>query len=97
MATFKVEIEGKHDLEQINLQIAREEAAASEFQDSRVEPKDTKPTNVVTFLELEPGTIPTRLAIVKDGDPPPPNTRRVWSGVMIVNNSMTAVTGHRIV
>jgi len=97
MGTFKVEIEGKHDFEQINLQIAREEAAASEFQESRVEPMNNKPTNVVTFLELEPGTIPKRLTVVKDGDPQPPGTQRTWSGVMLVKNSTTAVTGYRIV
>lgn len=97
MGTYNVEIEGKHDFDQINLQIAGEEAGASEFQSSRVTPVNNRPTNVVTFLEHDDGTIPNQLTIVKDGEPQPPGTERVWAGVMLVKNAMTAVVGYRLV
>jgi hypothetical protein len=95
MSTLDRFIEGKHDLAQINLQINQQEAAALQFQSSQVAPKDNKPGNRVTFEELEPGTVPPRTTIVKDGDPPPSGKEKVWSGTMVVKDSLTAVTGHR--
>jgi hypothetical protein len=95
MSDYNVEIEGHHDFEQINLQIAGEEAGASQFVSSRVSTRDNRPTNVVTFRELAPGTVPKPLKVVKDGDPQPPGTERVWAGVMVVKGTTTAVAAYR--
>lgn len=95
MSTLDRLIEGKHDLAQINLQINQQEAAALQFQGSQVAPKDNKPANLVTFEKLEPGTLGNPTTIVKDGESAPPGTQKVWSGTMVVKDSMTVVTGHR--
>lgn len=97
MSDYNVEIEGQHDFDQINLQIAGEEAGASEFKSSLVSTRNNRPTNTVTFGELAPGTVPNRLQVVKDGDPQPAGTRRVWSGVMVVKGTTTAVAAYRAV
>lgn len=95
MSDYKVEIEGKHDLQEINNQIAGEEAGASEFKSSQMLPRNNVPTNVVTFTELPAGTVPKPLKIVKQNDPQPPGTKNVWSGVMIVAGTNTAVVAYR--
>ena len=92
---YEVEIEGKYDLDQINLQIAGEEAGASEFRSSKVSVRNNKPTNVVTFRKLPNGTIPKPLKVVKQNDPQPPGTVRVWVGLMVVKGTNTAVTAYR--
>ncbi len=95
MSDYKVEIEGKYDLDQINLQIANEEAGASEFISSRVESPNGKVTNIATFSELPAGTVPKELKVVKQNDPQPPGTTLVWSGVMIVKGTSTSVRAYR--
>ena len=93
MSDYKVEIEGKYDLDEINLQIAGEEAGASEFKSSKV--SDNQKANIVTFSKLPPGTIPKPLKLIKQGDPQPPGTEKIWSGVMVVQGTKTAVTAYR--
>jgi len=95
MSTYDALIDGTDDLDQINLQIHRQEKAASQFLRSLVIPENNVPTNQVTFDRLKAGTVGKLTTIVKDGDPQPPGTQKVWSGVMLVSNNQTAVTGYR--
>jgi hypothetical protein len=95
MAEYLVEIQGIHDLSEINLQIRGEEAGASEFISSDMAFYGGRITNIVRFRELPPGTIPKALALVKHNDPQPPGTQHVWSGVMIVQGTTAAVSAFR--
>lgn len=96
MSDYEVEIEGQHDLDQINLQIAGEEAGASEFISSKVGVRNSRVTNSVTFRTLPAGTIPKTLTVVRQGDPQPLGTKQVWSGVMTVKGTNTAVIAYRM-
>jgi hypothetical protein len=95
MAEYLIEIQGIHDLAQINLQIAGEEAGASEFVSSSIVFYEGRVTNIVKFRELAPGTIPKTLTIVKHDDPQPSGTRLTWSGVMIIKGTTEAVSAYR--
>ena len=95
MADYRVEIDGSFTFAQINSAIAGEEAGASEFVDSVIGTHEGKLANLATFKELAPGTVPPRPTIVKQGDPPPAGTKKVWSGVMLVQGTSTAVIGYR--
>lgn len=96
MSEYNVEIEGKFNLDEINLQIAGEEAGASEFVKSQVSVNNNRVTNVVTFKELDAGTVPHPLKVVKQNEPQPPGTKRVWNGVMVISGTNTAVVAYRI-
>jgi hypothetical protein len=96
MSDYAVEMEGKYKLAEINSAIAGEEAGASEFKSSTVKASpDTGDSNILTFSVLSPGTIPKPLIIVKQGDPQPPGTKQVWSGVMVVDRTLTSVIAYR--
>lgn len=95
MAEYKVEIEGKYSLDEINLQIAGEEAGASEFLASQVSVKDNQVTNILTFTELSAGTVPHPLKLVRQNEPQPPGTRKFWTGVMVVGGTNTPVVAYR--
>jgi hypothetical protein len=95
MADYQVEIDGASELSQINLQIAGEEAGASQFVDSVPGTREGRVSNVVTFTELAPGTVPPPLTIAKQVDPPPQGKRRVWTGVMVLAGTLQAVIGYR--
>jgi len=96
MSDYKVEIEGSYDFDQINIQIAGEEAGASEFISSEVASRSGKVTNVATFRELPAGTVPKELKVAKQNDPKPSGTVLAWSGVMVVKGTSTAVCAYRI-
>ena len=95
MSTYVVEIEGKYDLDQINLEIAGEEAGASQFVGSAVTPVGTTPTNAVTFEKLSAGALPKALKLLKQNDPKPDGTVEVWAGTMIVSGTITALKAYR--
>ncbi|MBM4040034.1 MAG: hypothetical protein FJ290_16135 [Planctomycetes bacterium] len=95
MAEYLVEIEGKWDLEQINLQISTEEAGASEFLGSSVTWHEGRVTNIAKFKELPPGQRPKTITLVKHGGQQPPNTKKVWEGVMVVSGTNEPVTAYR--
>jgi hypothetical protein len=95
MSTYPREIEGKYDLGQINIQIAGEEAGASEFVKSEVTSRNNKMTNIVTFRELPAGTLPKPIILSENNEPSPAGTAMVWSGVMIVKDTSTAVKAFR--
>ena len=84
MDEYFVEIEGKHDLNQINLMISGEEAGASEFISIAITFHEGRITNFAKFRELPPGTRPKRLILLPHDTPQPPGTQHVWSGVMLV-------------
>jgi hypothetical protein len=92
MSTYPREIEGKYPLDQINLQIAYEEAGASRFVQSTITDHDT---NKVDFEELPPGTILKPLTVVKQGSAQPDGTTEVWSGLMLVENQRQNVVAYR--
>lgn len=95
MSEYLLEIEGKNDLSQINLQISGEEAGASEFISSSISSHEGRITNIVKFKELPPGTIPKKLTLIKQGATPPAGTKLIWSGAMIVSNKNEAVSAYR--
>lgn len=97
MSDYLVEIDGKNDLQQITGQIAGEEAGGSEFVSSSISFHEGKVTNLAKFKELPPGTRPKALSLVKQGTAPPANTKVVWSGVMLVTGTNTAVQAYRAV
>ncbi len=93
MSEYPVAIEGKYSLKEIQSQIVGEEAGASEFLRSAVSPNGL--TNIVTFQELAPGTVPKPLMLVKQGGPKPTGTKQVWSGTMVVQGTSTAIVAYR--
>src|SRR5438034_64569 len=95
MNDYDVVIEGQHDLVQITLQIAGEEAGASEFVGSAILTQGAKANNRVTFRPLPAGTVPKDVQVVKLTDPAPPSAARIWSGAMIVSGTNTAVAVYR--
>jgi hypothetical protein len=95
MSELKRFITGDTSLEQINLQIAAQEAAGADFKQSIISVKNTQPINEVTFEILPPGDRPKELKIVKHTDSQPPGTKKVWEGVMIVAGTLTVVTAYR--
>jgi len=91
MSQYDVMIQGEYNLDQITLQIAGEEAGASKFKSNKV----SGGNNIVTFSELPAGTVPKPLKLIKQGDPQPPGTQDIWSGVMVVQGINTAVIACR--
>lgn len=84
-------IPGDRNVKAINDSIAFEEAGNSEFIKS--EPDSNQKNNNVTFRVTS--AIPKPLTIVKEADPKPPGTDKVWSGDMVVENKITAVVAYR--
>jgi hypothetical protein len=84
-------IPGDRDLKAINESIAYEEAGASEFIKSEAD--SNQKNNIVTFLIVS--ARPKPLTIVKKGDPQPAGTNLVWSGVMVVDRTLTSVVAYR--
>jgi hypothetical protein len=95
MGTYKVEIEGRYNLDEITLQISGEEAGSSEFQESTISAKKAPATNVVVFRTLSAGTVPKTLSVVRQGTVQPAGTTRIWAGTMIVGGVNTAVVAYR--
>ena len=94
MREYTVQLDGRESLDQINLAIAAEEAGASQFRSSQISTVDGR-TNIVTFSELPPGTVPKRLLLVREDDPQPPEMQRVWSGKMVVTGTPMSVVAYR--
>lgn len=88
-------IEGNTDLDQINLQIAGEEAGSSEFKESKISVKDNQPINELTFETLPAGTFPKKLEVVKHTESKPSGTNKVWEGAMVVAGTNTVVIAYR--
>jgi hypothetical protein len=95
MGEYAVEIKGKYDLEQIELQIRSEEAGASEFISCSISLHEGSITNICQFKQLEPGMVPRELTLVKHGEEQPAKTAHVWSGVMIVSDTNEAISTYR--
>lgn len=95
MSEYDVEIEGKYDLKQIELQLQSEEAGASELLECKISLYDGRITNICKFRTLEPGTVPGKLSLLKQSDEQPAGTEHVWTGVMIVSDSNEAVSAYR--
>ena len=95
MGKYIVEIEGKHPLDQINLQIAREEAAASKLVQSTIAVYNGRDTNLVELEELPSGTRPKTLTLVTRGSAQPTGTSEVWSGPMLVQNKRQDIIAYR--
>lgn len=97
MAEYIVEIEGRHPLTQIELQIQSEELGFSEFLSINIGFHNGRVTNLATFKELSPGTTPKQptLGQAQPGQPAPPGKMRVWAGPMIVDNQAIFVALYR--
>ena len=95
MREYTVEIEGKYDLAQINLQISGEEAGGSEFLSSTISYHEGRVTNLAKFRELPAGTRPAQLTLIEHGGTQPQGTGLIWSGVMLVAGTNTVVSAYR--
>lgn len=87
MSTYLMEIDGVLPLDEIERQIAFEEASSSEFVRSSVTAHEGRLTNIATYLERLPGTIPPRARLTLDTDPPPGTLHEVWRGAMLVSGT----------
>jgi hypothetical protein len=95
MATYLLAINAV-DLSDYANQVNSEEAGGSQFQDSSVSYHQSQVTNIVTFLELPPGTRPTaRFQILNKGDPAPTNTRPIWAGFVIISAGVRPASAYR--
>jgi hypothetical protein len=97
MGEYLVEVEGKYNLEEINLQIRGEEAGASEFISSSVCSYEGRTTNIAKFRELAPGTVPKEITLVPQGHSPPEGAKPkpIWTGEMIISGTKQAVSAYR--
>jgi hypothetical protein len=90
-------IEGKYDLNTINIMIVGQEAKGFEFKDNEVVEyltNSAEKINIVTFRKLTYER-PKELILVYSGNPQPDGTEKVWSGKMIVEGKETEVTAYR--
>jgi hypothetical protein len=94
---YLVCIEGKYDLEQINLQISGEEASFSKFLRSKISRSGSNRLNFVVFRELPPDTIPKEIMLLKTTVDQPRDTVHIWTGVILVNNTTEAVSAYRAI
>ena len=90
-------IEGKYNLEQINLQISGEEASFSRFLRSKISRNGSSRLNFVVFKELSPDTIPEDITLLKTNEDQPRDTVHIWTGVLSVNNTTEAVSAYRAI
>jgi hypothetical protein len=95
MDTYSVEIEGSSTLEDVNHAVRGEEAAATEFLDSTISLSNGKITNIAKFKKLPAGTIPKSAIFVEHNDARPQGTKRIWTGVMVINGTNTGVSAYR--
>ncbi|MHC1728950.1 MAG: hypothetical protein AB9866_23620 [Syntrophobacteraceae bacterium] len=98
MSDYLIEIEGKHELAQIELQIAGEEAAASEFIESSISSYSNRITNIVLFRELPAGSRPKDVKLIQAplDSPPPAGTTLIWRGLMMVGSTPQVVMAVRV-
>jgi hypothetical protein len=87
------EIPGDSDLKAINEMIALEEAGDSEFINSEIVSDPAGVKNRLTFRKIL--ARPRPLTIIKQSDPQPPWINMVWSGVMVVEGTLTSVIAYR--
>lgn len=52
-------------------------------------------TNIATFTELAPGTLPKTIQLKLAPQPAPDQTTKVWSGAMIVAGSNVQIAAYR--
>ena len=95
MAEVRGEIDGTLTLEDIDAAVDNIEAGGAEFLRSTVEPVNGTLTNVVILNRLPDGERPKEFTVTRQGAPAPPNTKKIWSGVMLVASAMTAVVAYR--
>jgi hypothetical protein len=94
---YLVCIEGKYDLEQINLQISGEEASFSKFLRCKISRNGSGRLNFVIFRELPPGSIPEDIILLKTTEDQPHDTVHIWTGVILVNKTTEAVSAYRAI
>jgi hypothetical protein len=95
MKTYTVQIDGDNDLEQITLQIAGEEAGASEFLESAI--SADKMSNLCKFKTLAPGKRPKPLTLIPLGEKAPDGGKLIWEGKMIVLGKVKDVQAYRAI
>jgi hypothetical protein len=95
MSEVRGEIDGNLTLEEIDAAVDNIEAGGAEFLRSTVEPVNNTATNVVVLNRLPPGKRPKEFTLTRQGAAAPPNTTQIWSGVMLVAGTMTAVVAYR--
>lgn len=98
MPTYLVQLAGINSLSNIEAQIRGEEAGASKFVESHVTYYQQTVTNIATFEELPPGTLPTQIYLdVPTGPqaPLPAGRTLVWAGVMVVAGMTQPVRASR--
>ena len=94
---YLVCIEGKYDLEQINLQISGEEASLSRFLRCKISRNGSSRLNFVVFRELPHSSIPENIILLKTTEDQPHDTVHIWTGVILVNNTTEAISAYRAI
>lgn len=91
-------VDGELAMEDIESLIRDEELGAARFVESKVAKVRSDViegmVNMMKFVELEPGTIPPDLVLVKAGAPV--EGRLDWSGLLLVGGSAILVEAYRV-
>jgi hypothetical protein len=97
MSDYIVEIEGKHPLAQIELQIQSEELGFSQFVSLSIGNYNGKLTNLAKFIELPTGTTLMQPTLVEatPGQAPPAGKVVVWAGPILANGQELNVALYR--
>jgi hypothetical protein len=96
MSNYQVAISGNTTLENFELMIGAEESTGAQFVTSTVSQGGGKPTNVVTFLDLPPGTRPGKpLRFLRGTAPASDNAQPDWAGQLACAGSAITVSAFR--
>jgi hypothetical protein len=96
MSNYQVVISGDTTLENFELMIDAEESTGAQFVASAVSQADGKQVNVVTFLDLPPGTRPGKpLRFLRGTPPASDNAKPDWTGQLVCAGSQVTVSAFR--
>ena len=95
MDTTQRGLTGDKNLTAINELITAQEALNCEFQDSHITYVSKSVVNQVTWEMYDDDTVPNPLTLKIKGDAAPPKSKKVWEGVMAVENNLVVVVAYR--
>jgi hypothetical protein len=96
MSNYQVAISGDTTLENFELMIDAEESTGAQFVTSAVSQEGGKQTNVVTFLDLPPGSRPGKpLHFLRGSAPASDNAKPDWTGQLVCAGSPVTVSAFR--
>lgn len=96
MSNYQVAIAGDTTLANFELMIDAEESTGAQFVASTVSQVDGKPTNVVTFLDLPPGSRPAKpLRFLQGTAPASDNAKPDWTGQLACGGGTITASAFR--